>query len=113
MQSPREGLPLTPWAQSSASLANELTQIKIRLRGLAENRRLAENEAGPAESVQTNGEYDLHQGSTKKRRVISSLSDFSGQEAFAMDDERDREVLGRDDVSVRFLWKEDAAALPA
>lgn len=76
---------------SNAAVASELTQIKIRLRGEAEKRK--------ATAV------DVERPSKSARvRTISNNSQGNGSQA---GDESKRDVYGRDDVTVRFLWEEE------
>jgi hypothetical protein len=75
---------------SSAAVASELTQIKIRLRGEAEKRK---------RSAQ-------HSGRPSKTRRLTSNGDTADTPG-GSDERQYRDVFGRDDVTVRFLWQEE------
>lgn len=81
------------FSSSSAAVASELTQIKIRLRGEAEKRKSSESAADHPSKI--------------RRRTISNNSSANGSHT---GDEPKRDVYGRDDVTVRFLWEEETAA---
>jgi hypothetical protein len=116
VHSPREGQAPAPSNQNSATLAAELTQIKIRLRGNAEKRSL---QADQAEESEMNG-AESTEGQRKRRKVgrrrvpsgfLQPALTMSGMQdqGTPIEDDREADVLGRDDVSVRFLWKEGPA----
>ena len=78
------------------ALSSELTQIKIRLRGDAEKRRMDRD-----------GQYSAH----KRRRVEHDGNGSragnrtgTGHGTDGAADERDQRYFGRDDVTIRFLW---------
>ncbi|KAK9900085.1 cyclin-like protein [Cystobasidium minutum MCA 4210] len=78
-------------SNSNAAVASELTQIKIRLRGETEKRKSSE---------QATSDHP----SKIRRRTISNNSSLNGSHA---GDEPKRDIYGRDDVTVRFLWEEE------
>lgn len=80
-------------ASSSAAVASELTQIKIRLRKEAEKRK---SEAMETESPR------------KARRLTASSS--MGLNGSDGDASQRKDIFGRDDVTVRFLWEEETPA---
>lgn len=78
---------------SNAAVASELTQIKIRLRGEAEKRK--------SSAMDTDSP-------NKARRLVASSS--MGQNGSEGDASQRRDIFGRDDVTVRFLWEEETPA---
>lgn len=107
--SPREGGPAASSSApsstlgpslSGAALSSELTQIKIRLRGDAEKRS---REHSVQYSVRSNKRRRMdEQGHGRNAAGMAGLSNGSGNASAA--DERDQRYLGRDDVTIRFLW---------
>jgi hypothetical protein len=77
-------------SSSSAAVASELTQIKIRLRGEAEKRK---STAIPADHPH------------KVRKLTAGTS--TGLNGSDGDENHRRDIFGRDDVTVRFLWEEE------
>lgn len=80
---------------SSAAIASELTQIKIRLRGEAEKRK--------SEAMDTDAPHKA------RRLTVSESLDLNGSEG---DGQQRRDIYGRDDVTVRFLWEAETCADP-
>lgn len=81
-------------SSSSAAVASELTQIKIRLRGEAEKRKSS------AMTVDT----------PRKARRLTAQNSGASLNGSQSDKQGRRDVFGRDDVTVRFLWEEEATA---
>lgn len=80
---------------SSAAVASELTQIKIRLRGEAEKRKSSTIPSDVPHKV--------------RKLTAGSSASLNGSDK---DEHERRDIFGRDDVTVRFLWEEEAVTEP-